>query len=115
MKRALIILVMSFTAAGSASPAEKHQCDNCHVFSDKSPGVVLKAPLSALCVGCHSGRTLSGEHIVDVVPSMKIDELPLSNGKMTCVTCHDPHEKSGYPKFLRVKPTDLCLKCHHFK
>jgi predicted CXXCH cytochrome family protein len=106
---------MFFSAAGSAYPAEKHQCDYCHVFSDKSPGAALKAPLSGLCIGCHSGRTAAGEHIVDIVPSMKVDELPLSNGKMTCVTCHDPHEKSVHPKLLREKPTEICFRCHHFK
>lgn len=115
MKTALIFLAMWVAMVGSAYPAEKHQCDYCHVFTDKSPGAALKAPLSGLCVGCHTGRTAAGEHVVDIVLAMKVDELPLSNGKMTCVTCHDPHEKSGQPKLLRVKQTELCLKCHHFQ
>lgn len=115
MEKVLIILVMSFTVTGSAHPSQKHQCDYCHVLSDKSHKAALKSPLSKLCVGCHSSRMEPGEHIVDIVPSMKVDKLPLSNGRMTCATCHDPHENSGYAKLLREKPSEICFKCHHFK
>jgi predicted CXXCH cytochrome family protein len=53
------------------------------------------------------------EHKVNVVPSMRVKGLPLSDGKITCVTCHDPH-KNRYGKLLRVKAKELCLTCHKY-
>jgi predicted CXXCH cytochrome family protein len=113
VKLTLIILAVSLTAAGHAYSAEKHECSYCHVVSGKTPGAALKAPLSGLCFGCHPDRKNANEHKVDMVPSMKVEGLPLAeDGRMTCVTCHDPHEKSGHPKLLRLKQSELCLKCH---
>ena len=110
---AVLIVLAAVTAAGYAYSAEKHQCDNCHLFSDKTSGAPLKASLSGLCLGCHQAGKASGEHKVDIIPSMKVEDLPLTtDGKMSCVTCHDPHGKSGQPKLLRVKQSELCLKCH---
>jgi predicted CXXCH cytochrome family protein len=51
------------------------------------------------------------EHTVDVIPSMDVGGLPLKEGKVTCVTCHDPH-KNPYSMLLRVPAKDLCLVCH---
>ncbi len=113
MKTALSVLVAGILAAGHVVSAEKHECDYCHVTSDKTAQLSLKAPLSELCTGCHPGRKSPNEHKVDIVPSMKVVELPLSKGgKMTCATCHDPHGRSGNPMLLRVQSPELCYKCH---
>ena len=93
-------------------PAIKMKCGTCHLSHDMAamtPG--LKKPVSELCFGCHKDRKPPGEHVVDVVPSMRVNDLPLTNGKMTCITCHDPH-KNPYGKLLRVSPQELCRRCH---
>ena len=75
-----------------------HECSYCHVTSDKTVQQQLKAPLSELCVECHPDRRSPNEHKADIVPSMKVVELPLSKeGKITRATCHDPHGTGGYP------------------
>lgn len=113
MKIAILILIVSIAGAGNAFPAEKHECGYCHVAFDKTAKASLKSPLAELCVQCHPDRKSPNEHKVDIVPSMKVLELPLSkDGKITCTTCHDPHEKSGHARLLRVEPSELCFRCH---
>jgi predicted CXXCH cytochrome family protein len=75
--------------------------------------VLLNKPLSELCLDCHAARKAPAEHRVDVVPAMAVQKLPLSNGKMTCITCHDPHANK-YGKMLRVRAKDLCFVCHKY-
>lgn len=105
----VILLVTGFNVYS----AEKHECSYCHVTSDKTDKMQLKASLTELCIECHPDRMGPKEHIVDIAPPMKVVDLPLSkDGLMTCITCHDPHETSGNPKLLRVKPSELCSKCH---
>lgn len=40
--------------------------------------------------------------------------LRLPNGRIECITCHDPHNESGLPAMLSVsnKRSALCLTCH---
>ena len=112
MKMVLPVLIVSVLWAGHVF-AETHECSYCHIIGEKTGGVTLKAPLSALCLECHPGRKSPEEHRVDIVSPMRVDKLPLDkDGKMTCVTCHDPHGKSGHPKLLREAPAHLCQKCH---
>jgi predicted CXXCH cytochrome family protein len=112
-KIALLLLAAGILYAAAAGAATIHECDYCHVSDGKETAGKLRAPLSGLCLDCHPERKSPQEHRVDIVPPMKVVGLPLSaDGKMTCVTCHDPHEKSGYPKLLRVRPSDLCFRCH---
>jgi predicted CXXCH cytochrome family protein len=93
--------------------AEKHECGYCHVTSGKTGKMQLRASVPELCIECHPDRSGPKEHKIGIVPPVKVPDLPLSkDGKMTCITCHDPHGKSGYPKLLRVEPSALCLKCH---
>ncbi|MEW6003606.1 MAG: cytochrome c3 family protein [Nitrospirota bacterium] len=113
MKGLVLVIMLSVFTARSAFPAEKHECSYCHIPHGMSEGILLKAPLSDLCFECHPDRKSPNEHKVDIMVSRKVEDLPLSdNGKMTCITCHDPHGKSSYPKLLRINPSELCLKCH---
>lgn len=41
------------------------------------------------------------EHTVGIVPSMNTGTLPLTDNKLTCITCHDPHS-NRYGRMLRV-------------
>lgn len=81
-----------------------------------------------LC-NCHGYKPGIYIHPVDIFPSedkkSRIpSDLPLYNGKLTCITCHDihlqcednPELKIVNKRFLRGAPyrsrTDLCFKCH---
>ncbi len=102
--------VLTWAAASTPLPDSKKDCTACHT----SPGAAtLRKPLSGLCLDCHPGREAPAEHIVDVVPSMPVKQLPLRDGRMTCVTCHDPHtNKNG--NLLRVPARALCKHCHPY-
>jgi predicted CXXCH cytochrome family protein len=89
-----------------------HKCTDCH--NSESPSTNdLNKPISALCVDCHAARIAAGEHKVDIAvnalgktPNIT---LPLQGGKLTCVTCHDPHQTS---LALRLPTNELCMQCH---
>ncbi|WP_455218424.1 cytochrome c3 family protein [Kaarinaea lacus] len=95
--------------ASQSVQAANHNCTDCH--GTQSPGATdLVKPLSMLCADCHQARIAAGEHRVDVpVTTAGNNALPLSDGKMTCITCHDPH---GTSLALRMKDPDLCNHCH---
>jgi len=87
-------------------------CNICH-GSHRMEGMgLVKKTDTELCLECHPDRMGSSEHVVDVIPSMQdVGGLPLAEGKMTCVTCHDSH-KNTIRKMLRIPPGELCKSCH---
>ena len=99
-------------AAYAEIPDIKKDCSICHT-SHKMAGYGLKAPVSELCIGCHPDRKAPEEHKVDIVPKMTVSALPLDKeGRINCITCHDPHGKAGFEKMLRAPQKDLCRMCH---
>jgi len=93
-------------------PASKQDCTTCHGSHQKDKGtLLLKKPLSGLCIECHPDRMAPTEHKIGVVPSMNTGTLPLADNKLTCITCHDPHS-NRYGRMLRVPAKALCQSCH---
>jgi predicted CXXCH cytochrome family protein len=110
---ALILLVSTPLFSEEAVPSIKKDCKICHKLNKSGTRVRLKLPLSQLCLDCHPERKPPGEHIVDVKPLMKVRYLPLDReGRMTCVTCHEPHGLTGEIKMLRGTPSEICRYCH---
>lgn len=110
---AVTVALTAFTASGeSRLPAIKKDCGTCHLSHTMGGEALLRAPLSELCLECHPDRKSPAEHRVDMMPTMPVLNLPLEDGKMTCVTCHDPHGKEPFPKMLRARPSKLCGMCH---
>jgi len=110
MKQCGIILtvLLALTTGGAAFAVEK-TCEFCH-SDHKGGGVLLKKDINELCSGCHQKRISQGEHKVGVMPSKSAAGIPLQNGKMTCVSCHDPHSKA--PGMPRMATRKLCGLCH---
>ena len=106
MKNILILVIALLVS--SISYAE-HTCTDCH--NSDTPGTTdLNKPLSMLCAKCHQERIAAGEHQVDIPATfIESNTLPQQNGKMTCITCHDPH---GSSLALRMTDPDLCKQCH---
>jgi predicted CXXCH cytochrome family protein len=82
-------------------------CQKCHVPEGK-----LRQPISALCSGCH--KLPRDNHPVQVAPRTppRSQAAPLTDGLVTCVSCHDPHD--GKAK-LRLQQRQLCPICHPAK
>lgn len=104
----LIQLLVVFLISQTVEAAD-HNCTDCHGSQTPVTGD-LKKPLSALCTDCHQARIAAGEHQVDIPANLiTANSLPLHNGKMTCITCHDQH---GTSLALRLTGPDLCNQCH---
>jgi predicted CXXCH cytochrome family protein len=108
------IIALSSTYAVSAEtiPELKKNCFLCHMLNKKGTKIRLTVPINELCLDCHPDRKKPAEHEVDIRPSMRVRHLPLYNGKITCVTCHEPHGMTGLVKMLRAMPSELCSYCH---
>lgn len=124
---ALALTVMIFSVSCTASKATTQEsttltgkahtdCNVCHLQhqKDKEGKILLNKPLAELCIFCHPDRKGKGEHVIGIKPSMPVEKLPLdADGKLTCLTCHDPHAEKGFNKLLRAATfTELCKKCH---
>lgn len=94
-------------------PESKKDCSTCHLPAGTGTSPALKNKLSALCLDCHMDRVAPSEHQVDIVPKMEVKGLPLTDGRITCFTCHDPH-RNPHGGLLRKPETELCLSCHPY-
>ncbi len=69
------------------------------------------------CYRCHPKSMLGVSHPVGIELSsvmksnLKLKAVKLIDGKVTCVSCHNPHT-SRYPYLLRDKQERLCVSCH---
>lgn len=73
------------------------------------------------CGTCHSFDAMLS-HPVDITPSMAVpDDLPLIDGRLTCITCHDNSSaaahrsaRSGGSALLRrdMEGESFCTACH---
>ncbi len=120
---------------GTCLICHKRKPDEQHAtFKD----VTFIGDIELICRRCHHiAGNHSGNHdhmknipSADGVKRIKLVEakfhtrLPLDeNGKMTCITCHNPHEKGIIPesspgakgagsKYRHRLPGDLCKECH---
>ncbi len=98
-----------YTEAGMAGTICKLCGNNTVSLGDFNAEIINKAP--EICIKCHPDRVGKPEHVIDVKVATPITEpLPLYNGKVTCVTCHDPFGTSRH--LLRYDKQILCGACH---
>ena len=130
----------------SAEPQASPACTVCHLdwippLRDGQDSPLIPAPVPVpeqpvasreeICLSCHDGSVsdsrrrvwLEHGHRTGVKPpaSMRVPpNLPLSQGRITCRTCHSAHA-GGAPTgniaeavFLRVpnRSSELCMSCH---
>ncbi len=95
-------------------------CGKCHNGTEKEPrqGVrvaenhgkslaTLKANPEAKdeCLRCHSQDYRTA-------PSDAKPTLETAKYGLTCVTCHNPHKRTGHPGQLKAESNKLCMGCH---
>ena len=81
-------------------------CAWCHEGRDPA----VKVDPIALCVTCHPASIM--KHRVGVGAKQVPPALPLSQGRIVCHTCHDPHDVKAHRKGLRLALRPLCEQCH---
>jgi len=91
---------------GSMHDARNVSCTTCHsVHSPRSDKAQLKATsVMELCATCHK---------TEVAKQQRSGHMPLREGKMTCVSCHNPHGSTNVG-MLRVGNwiNETCVSCH---
>lgn len=69
-----------------------------------------------VCFKCHSSTVEGASHPINVLPppGMIIPrEYPLlSNGRLTCMTCHQHHSSNNEARILKESKKKLCTGCH---
>jgi predicted CXXCH cytochrome family protein len=101
------------------------KCNDCHINipkGNKGETHIFIKSITQICLDCHNLSNIIS-HPVDIIPSMIVPEdLHLDwEGRITCATCHDIHQKKrkslfgkGY-YFLRRVETGraFCESCHY--
>jgi predicted CXXCH cytochrome family protein len=125
-KRLLILglLLISISAVVYAISGQPHlfrktECSLCHTDAKARPDLI-KPTVTLACESCHTRMNLQQSHPTDVYPDRPIPEdMPLLDGKLTCLTCHYTHPKDNMQfiqsdKFLRRMSRGIyfCGICH---
>ena len=80
-------------------------CTSCHSVHDaQSAKGQLKTKVEAdTCYPCHKSERAKAQ---------RTSHHPVREGKMSCTSCHNPHDGSR-PKMIQAESVnDLCYKCH---
>ncbi len=124
----LLISIVALVYALSMKPHHftSGECSLCH-FDEKNDPVNIKPDITNACGTCHSGMDAIQSHPVDMYPSFSLPEdMPLLQGKLTCVTCHYVHpdyvqrDLENEPEFAQknyflrrpVSGIAFCGSCH---
>jgi DmsE family decaheme c-type cytochrome len=80
-------------------------CADCHNPMEKvSPnGLLVKTTISEVCMNCHQQQRAEFN---------KRSHMPLPEGKMTCVDCHNPHGTVTKPLLKGDSVNAVCYSCH---
>jgi len=95
------------------------ECRLCHVDAQKDPGNLKPVP-SSVCEKCHAESRQKLSHPIDVAPETSMPaDMPLEDGKLSCITCHFVHPFSikykRFTYFLLRRPgkgAPFCSACH---
>jgi predicted CXXCH cytochrome family protein len=106
-------------------------CVTCHVGKPEkgAPNLLMSGDVNSLCIRCHNAEVAKAFlHPVDCEPSENVhipDDLPLSEGKITCQTCHKSslqetgedisialRSNSAFLRHDDMSPAEFCYECH---
>ena len=80
-------------------------CSDCHnpMTRTSRTGLLREASVNEACFTCHKTQRLQFR---------KRSHMPLLEGKMTCVDCHNPHGSATDPLLRADSVNQLCFGCH---
>ncbi len=102
------------------SVGSDEMCGRCHHGTEKEPrqgiriatnhgkslGTLKASPIAKdECLQCHS------QDYREASPNAKLT-LETAKYGITCMSCHDPHKRTGHPGQLRTEGNQLCMSCH---
>jgi DmsE family decaheme c-type cytochrome len=91
--------------SGSTHASNKISCSDCHnpmaKFSANS--ALRKGSITETCLSCHKQQGAEFK---------KRSHMPVLEGKMSCVDCHNPHGSVTKPLLKEKTVNDVCYSCH---
>jgi predicted CXXCH cytochrome family protein len=127
MKKIIIILIfllvmkadLNSGASGQGHEFKQNDCILCHI-DEKNDPTSLKSAVPASCLNCHRNFNVAFSHPTERYPYTSTvipEDMPLMDGKLTCLTCHYVHPRKEIAKdtFLRRSTTEIfyCATCHN--
>ena len=91
--------------AGSTHASNKLSCSDCHNPMAKFSGnaALRTSGISETCLTCHKQQGAEFR---------KRSHMPVLEGKMSCVDCHNPHGSVTAPLLKEKSVNDVCYSCH---
>jgi DmsE family decaheme c-type cytochrome len=89
----------------STHNAQQVACSDCHnpMAKISSSGLLSKQSVTEVCTKCHQQQKADFH---------KRSHMPLPEGKMSCVDCHNPHGSSTQSMLKGDSVNALCYTCH---
>ena len=90
---------------GSTHDGNQLSCADCHSGMQKlsANGQLNRSSINETCMACHNQQR--GEF-------KKRSHMPLHEGKMSCVDCHNPHGSPTKPLLKGDSVNAVCTSCH---
>jgi DmsE family decaheme c-type cytochrome len=90
---------------GSIHATNHLACSDCHNPMEKASvnSLLAKQSIVETCVQCHQQQRHE---------FMKRSHMPVLEGKMSCVDCHNPHGTVTRPLLKADSVNDVCYTCH---
>lgn len=91
--------------AGSVHEVNQVACSDCHntMVEASLTGALARTSISATCSSCHTQVQADFQ---------KRSHMPVPEGKMSCVDCHNPHGSSTQPMLTADSVNQVCYRCH---
>jgi len=90
---------------GSTHAGNQLGCADCHNTMEKvsATGLLFKSSINETCQTCHQQQRAEFN---------KRSHMPLPEGKMSCVDCHNPHGSATKPLLKAESVNVICTTCH---
>jgi DmsE family decaheme c-type cytochrome len=90
---------------GSMHQSNKLACSDCHNPMERvsTTGLEVKTTINDTCANCHRQQRAEFN---------KRSHMPLPEGKISCVDCHNPHGSVTKPLLKAENANNLCYTCH---
>jgi len=90
---------------GSAHALNQVACSDCHntMAQFSASGLLRKSSTAETCYTCHQQQRADFR---------KRSHMPLPEGKLSCVNCHNPHGSPTRPMLNANSVNEVCYSCH---
>lgn len=90
----------------------KVSCLNCHEVHGQVHGSLIRRT-EKLCLECHQNKKVQHRVVEAVIDTDRAQRLHFESGRVSCNTCHSPHEGDSHPLLKsRAFVQEFCSSCH---